>query len=157
LRDEEKFPTVRFLKCQACAHVYTASLTGENICPRCNIPAYPEIKDPRVLKESQGGHVLFTILGPLYKIKELEQLKGQIEASLGEEVDSLAFAFDNTSYLDSSTLNLLVKAMHSLSLRNKPTYVITDDPHVLESMQMVDLDKVLTVLPSLERYREALE
>jgi hypothetical protein len=46
--------------------------------------------------------------------------------------------------------------MQTLSIHGKPTFIITDDNEVLESLQMMDLDRVMRVLPDLERYKSAL-
>ena len=148
---------MRFLKCRECGHIYTGSLTGDNSCPQCHAPSRPEIAGNRSRRESQAGNVLFILSGPVYKIKDLEQLKSNIEASLEEDIQSLAFAFESTSFLDSSMLNLLVKAMHTLSQRNKPTFIITADLDVIESLHILDLDKLMTIVPTLEEYRGRLE
>jgi anti-anti-sigma regulatory factor len=158
LRDEEKFPTVRFLKCRQCGHVYTASLTGVNSCPKCKTSAAPEENDGKSFrKELKGRHILFAVTGAVYRLQELENLKAEIEASLKGNSDSIAFAFEGSSYLDSSLINLLVKTLQTLSQRGKSTYVITQDLHVLESLQVLNLDKVLTVLPTAAHYHEAIK
>lgn len=158
MRDEEKFPTVRFHKCKACGNVYTGSLTGENICPKCQAPFLPDPEEGfHFQKQVFGRDVLFNITGSLYKLHELEALKLQIESSLGEDIQSIAFAFSGSAYLDSSLINLMVKSMQTLSRYNRPTYVITREPQVVESLQMLNLDKVMTLLPTLEKYRERLE
>lgn len=156
MRDEDQFPTVRFHKCRGCDHVYTGSLTGDNACPNCHAPAH---KDPpaggQIRRQVEGAHVLFIITGNLYKIQELEALRSQIN-EVDQQVDSIAFAFEKSSFLNSSTINLLVKTMQTLSIRSKPTFIITDETDVLESLQMMDLDRVMRILPNLEKYQAAL-
>jgi len=156
VQNEDRFPTVRFRKCKACGHVHAGSLTGDDTCPICH--ASPEKKAPgeQIRKKMNGSHALFTITGTLYKISELEELKAQIEEAIAQEADSIAFAFLASSFLNSSTINLLVKTMHSLSVHGKPTFIITDDPEVLESLQMMDLDRVMCLCPSLEQYKASL-
>lgn len=157
VRYEDKFPTVRFLKCKACGKIYTGSLTGDNACPDCLVPA--ETGSPaagRISKRIESSHALFNITGTLYKIGELEELKAQIDQALEEEIGSIAFLFEGSSFLNSSTINLLVKTMQTLSVRGKPTFIITDDKEVLESLQMMDLDRVMRICPDLERYKTAL-
>jgi hypothetical protein len=156
VRDEDQFPTVRFHKCSACGHVYTGSLTGDNACPNCHVPAFKD-RPPggQIKRQMDGAHVLFTITGNLYKIQELEELRSQIN-KVDQEVDSIAFAFEKSSFLNSSTINLLVKTMQTLSIRSKPTFIITDETEVLESLQMMDLDRVMRILPNLEKYKAAL-
>jgi hypothetical protein len=34
--DESRFPTMRFMKCATCGHVFVQSLSGEKICPECS-------------------------------------------------------------------------------------------------------------------------
>lgn len=158
MRDEDKFPTVRFLKCRRCGQVYTASLSGVNSCPKCQTPAHLEdVREVAFMKEVKDRHILFIISGTVYKLQELEKLKADIETSLKEKSESIGFAFEGSAYLDSSLINLLVKTLQSQSQRGKSTYVITQDAHVLESLQVLNLDKVLTVLADRNQYREALK
>lgn len=35
MHDENKYPTLRFLKCKKCGNVFTGSLTGDAECPEC--------------------------------------------------------------------------------------------------------------------------
>lgn len=148
---------MRFHKCRACGHVYTGSLTGEDACPSCHAPAHKEAPpEGRIRREIEGGHALFTISGTVYKIQELEELRAQIQDAVSQEVDSVAFAFESASFLNSSTINLLVKTMQTLSIHGKPTFIITDNQEVVESLQMMDLDRVLRILPDLEAYKAAL-
>jgi anti-anti-sigma factor len=157
LRNEDQFPTVRFHKCKACGKVYTGSLTGDDACPDCHTPAQ---KDPpaggRIRKQLEGAHALFTITGNVYKIQELEELRAQIEEVVSGKVASIAFAFEDSSFLNSSTINLLVKTTQNLSIHGKPTFIITKTEAVLESLQMMDLDRVMRILPDLEAYKAAL-
>lgn len=157
MRDEDKFPTVRFLKCKACGKIYTGSLTGENACPDCHVTAEKtSAAGGRIRNRIENSHALFTISGTLYKIGELEELKAQIDQVLAEEVGSIAFQFEASSFLSSSTINLLVKTMQTLSVHGKPTFIITDEKDVLESLQMMDLDRVMRICPDLEGYQAAL-
>lgn len=89
-------------------------------------------------------------------MQELEDLKVQIDRALRDQPESMAFHFDGASYLDSSMLAQLVRTLQELSRRGKPTFVITGDAHVVESLQILDLDRVLTVFPSLDAYRQGL-
>lgn len=157
MRDEDKFPTVRFHKCRACGQVYTGSLTGENACPSCQTAYQPaEQPESRFTRQVDGGHVLVTIKGSVYKIQELEELRGFIQEVLGRDTLSIAFAFEGSSFLSSSTINLLVSTMQTLSALGRPTYIITHDPEVLESLQMMDLDRVMRIVPDLEKYQSEL-
>jgi anti-anti-sigma factor len=157
MRDEDKFPTVRFLKCRACGQVYTGSLTGDDACPKCHAPHRAEAApDGRITREGDGGHVLFTVRGSLHKIAQLEELRAQIFEAVDRDALSIAFAFEGSTFLNSSLINLLVKTMQTLSVRGRPTFVVTRDAEVLESLQMMDLDRVLRILPDLERYQAAL-
>lgn len=156
MRDEEKFPTMRFLKCRECGHVYTASLTGVNNCPKCLAAAAREDDESFFRKEAKDRHILFSVTGTAYKLQELENLKAEIEGCLKENSESVAFAFEGSAYLDSGLINLLVKTLQSQSKRGKSTFVITQDLHVLESLQVLNIDKVLTVLSTLVDYRAAI-
>jgi anti-anti-sigma factor len=137
--------------------VYTGSLTGENACPTCHAAYSPEAgPGSRITRETDGGHVLFTIQGSLHKIQELEELRAQIHEALGQDALSVAFRFEGSSFLSSSTINLLVKTMQTLSVLGRPTFIITQDPDVLEGLQMMDLDRVMRIVPDLEKYQAAL-
>jgi anti-anti-sigma factor len=148
---------MRFLTCPACGHAYTASLSGVNTCPRCRTPARSgEEGGNRIERRETGGHVLLTVSGQMYTIKDLEALKGHVDQVLEGEPASLAFHFDGASFLDSSTLAQLVRAVHEMTRRGKPTYVITGDPQVVETFEMMDLNRVLNLVPSLDAYRNSL-
>lgn len=148
---------MRFLTCQSCGQAYTASLTGVNACPRCETPAAPgQAAGRRVTRTTSGNHILLTITGPIYKIQEVEEVRGEVDAAFRGEPESMAFHFDQASYLDSSMLSQLVRTVQEMTKRHKPTFLITGDAEVLESLQILDLDRVLTVCPTLENYRECL-
>jgi anti-anti-sigma factor len=157
VRDEEQFPTVKFHKCGTCGQVYTGSLTGDDACPSCHTPATREAPPGGQIRLTmEGAHALFTITGNVYKIQELEELRSQINEAVALNAESIAFAFEKSSFLNSSTINLLVKTMQTLSVHGKPTFIITREAEVLESLQMMDLDRVMRILPTLEKYRAAL-
>jgi len=157
MRDEEKFPTVRFMKCGHCGNVYTASLTGVNACPKCQAPARPEeSKALPFLKENNGKHILYSVSGTVFKGRDLDALKTEIEAGLAREHESIAFSFGASTYLDSGLINLLVRTLQAQGSRGKPTYVVTKDHQVLESLQMLNLDKALVFFPTLQKYRESV-
>lgn len=157
MRDEDRFPTVRFRKCRACGQVYTGSLTGLDACPQCHAPYRPE--EPPLAgidRAGEGGHVLFAIRGPIRRLGQLEDLRAEIETALKGNADSIAFAFEASSFLGSSLINLLVKTMQTLSIRGKPTFIITSDAESLESLQTMDLDRVMRIVPDRESYQAAL-
>lgn len=157
MRDEDRFPTVRFLACRACGKTYTASLTGMDSCPACNAPAGPEdILGGKVTRVASGGHVLVTVKGSGYRMQDLEEIKLHIDQALQGEPESLAFHFDGASHLDSGTLGLLVRAVQEMTRRERPTALVTSDAQVLESLQVTDLDRILTVYPTVESYRKGL-
>ena len=33
--DESKYPTLKYMKCKRCGHVFTGSPTGDTDCPEC--------------------------------------------------------------------------------------------------------------------------
>jgi anti-anti-sigma regulatory factor len=157
LRDEDQFPTVRFYKCKPCGNVYTGSLTGDNVCPLCHVAA--DLSHPpgcQIRREAVGRHTLFTITGNVYKIQELEDLRARIAEVPAQSTESIAFAFEQASFLSSNIINLLVKTMQSLSVYGKPTFIITRDQDVLESLQIMDLDRVMRILPDLEAYQATI-
>lgn len=157
VRDEDQFPTVKFHKCRACGHVYTGSLTGLDACPNCHSPAHKEAPPGgQIQLQMEELHALFTITGNVYKIQELEDLRSRINDAVAADARSIAFAFEKSSFLNSSTINLLVKTMQTLSVHGRPTFIITSEPEVLESLEMMDLDRVMRILPTVEKYRAAL-
>jgi anti-anti-sigma regulatory factor len=157
LRDEEEFPTVRFLKCNACGTVFTGSLTGETACPNCHAPGEAQIPaGGRFTMEIKDRHALFSISGTVHKIQELEELRAELKKIQTDDLHSLAFAFQNTSFLNSSMINLLIKTIQELTLQGKPTYLITNEASVLEGLQTMDLDRLVRIYPSVEKYRACL-
>src|SRR4051812_8319993 len=103
MRDEGDFPTVRFRKCSACGKIYTGSLTGADACPICHTAfRAEEPRDSAVSLTRIGSHVLFSIQGSVRKLGQLEDLRGQVEGALADNPDSIAFAFEGSSYLSSS-------------------------------------------------------
>jgi hypothetical protein len=157
MRDESQFPTVRFRKCGSCGQVYTGSLTGLDACPSCHFPhRVVESSGAEITLSSENGHTLFTIRGTLNKLGELQELRSQIDKALTLDVRSVAFALEGASFLSSSFINLVVKTMQTLSVQGKPTFIITQDAESLENLQMMDLDRVLRILPDQEGYRNAL-
>jgi anti-anti-sigma regulatory factor len=157
VRDEAQFPTVRFRKCAACGQVYAGSLTGHDACPKCNA-SYRAEEPPEagIARASGGSHVFFAIRGAIRRLGQLEDLRSQIERALAENADSIAFAFEGASFLNSSLINLLVKTMQTLSVRGKPIFIVTRDEDTLDSLQMMDLERVMRILPDEEAYRAAL-
>ncbi len=154
MRNEEKYPTVRFLKCKNCGHIFTESLSGENQCSNCQAAFQPEKDFPFWLeKQSLHGHVRMTIMGTLYKIKDVELLKVEVAKSLDENPKSLAFEFKSSSYLDSTVIHLLAKSIQRLSQEMKKACIITDDEHLIESLRTVGLDRVVSILPNFETYQ----
>lgn len=157
MRDEHQFPTMRFLFCQACGQAYTASLTGENSCPKCQTPARPGAASvAQVHRTRRGIHILLTVQGPKYKLQELEDLRFEIDRAMKDGPESIAFHFRGASYLDSSMLAQIVRTLQEMTRRGKATFIITDDSQVLESLQILDLDRVVTIFPSVEAYRAGL-
>ncbi|MEO6097942.1 MAG: STAS domain-containing protein [Fibrobacteria bacterium] len=157
MRDEDQFPTVKFQKCGTCGHVYTGFPNGVAPCPNCHAPAKEKAPPGGQIRlQMDGPHALFTISGNLYKIQELEELRSQINDVVAADALSIAFAFEYSSFLNSSTINLLVKTMQTLSVHGKPTFIITSEREVLESLEMMDLDRVMRIMPTVEKYRAAL-
>ncbi len=155
MRDEGKFPTVRFLACRSCGQAYTASLSGVNTCPRCRAPAGPDdVRGSRVERMEEDGHVLLTVSGTLYRMQELEELRRHVDVALETGTASVAFHFVGVSYLDSSMLGLLARTLQAMTRRGRPAYLVTSDPRAIEALRVVDLDRVMTVFSSLEAYRE---
>lgn len=158
MRDEEHFHTVRFLTCLDCGRSYTASLSGEHACPDCHAPARDgDVLGNRVDPREEGDHVLLAINGPHFRLRELADLRRQIDAALAGTPESIAFRLDGITFLDSSMLAQLARTLKAMDLRDKPTYIITQDPGVVECLRMVDLDRLLIVLASEEEYRRELD
>jgi anti-anti-sigma regulatory factor len=87
---------------------------------------------------------------------QLEELRERIDKAVAADSASIAFAFEGASFLGSSLINLMVKTMQILSVRGKPTFVVTRDADSLESLHMMDLDRVLRILPDRDSYQAAL-
>jgi anti-anti-sigma factor len=109
-----------------------------------------------VKSAASGGHILITIKGSGYRMQDLEELKLHIDRALLDDPPTLAFHFDGAAFLDSGTLGLLVRAVQEMTRRERPTGLITADPQVLESLQVMDLDRILSVYPTVEAYRQGM-
>ena len=35
MHDESTYPTLKFMRCKKCGHVFTGSFTGDTDCPEC--------------------------------------------------------------------------------------------------------------------------
>ena len=158
MQEEDRVVTVQFLSCGSCGHVFTATAKGKNACPKCQAPlaAGKELVS-RFSKQTVGGHVLFTLLGPMYKMQELEELRTQLDLAMDADAESIAFHFNGASYLDSSMLGQMVRTLKEMASRGKATSVVTADAQVVESLQVLDLDRILPVYPSLDAYRMAMK
>ena len=148
---------MRFRRCKACGHLYTGSLSGETACPKCQAPTEIQIPDGGRFKlEMTGSHALFSTIGSVSKIQELEELRSEIESVQANGAESIALYFQSSTYLSSGMISLLVKTLQMLSQQNKPVYIVTEDAPVIESLHVMNLAHAVRVFPNREAYRAAL-
>lgn len=158
--DEERYPTMRFHTCSDCGQVFTGSLTGVNVCPNCHKPLGRRAAEP-FFKVSQvggqgGNHIAVHIRGGSYRIGDLADLKAALEKAEAEVPRSIAFLFDGDSVLDSGFLNLMARTVYQQSRTGRKVFVAAQNPHMLESLQVLGLDRVVTVLADEGSYQEAV-
>ncbi len=128
------------------------------MCPKCQTLAENHLPEGGRFKlEMSSTHALLSIVGSVHNTQELEELQAQIDGIQTQQINSIAFAFLSSSYLISGMINLLVKTLQTLSLQGKPTFVITKDAPVLESLRVMNLDGILRIFPDLEKYHAALD
>jgi hypothetical protein len=155
--DEERYPTVRFYTCRSCGHVFTGSLSGQNACTRCNLVVAPSQPKTFFGIETHGEHFCLRIHGGSYRIGDLADLKIALEKAEKTSPASIAFLFDGESVLDSGFLNLMARTVYLQSKVGSTVYVVAQQPHILESLQVVGLDQVIAVLPDEKSYRAAIQ
>jgi hypothetical protein len=154
--DEERYPTMRFYTCADCSQVFTGSLTGENVCPRCRKPLKRHPDEPFFAVHEARGHVGVHIRGGSYRIGDLAQLKAALEKAEASAPKSIAFLFDGESVLDSGFLNLMARTVYQQSKAGSTVFVAAQNPHMLESLQVLGLDRVVTVLQDEKAYQAAI-
>lgn len=154
--DEELYPTMRFYTCPDCGQVFTGSLTGENACPSCRRPMKKRSDESFYTLSENQKHVAIHIRGGGYRIGDLAQLKQALEKLEAKMPDSIAFLFDGNSVLDSGFLNLMARTVYLLSQQGRRVFVVAQDEHLLDSLQVLGLDRVLVVLKDEKAYQEAL-
>ncbi len=155
--DEERYPTMRFHTCPGCGHVFTGSLTGVNTCPRCHQVIQVKTTPVFFLRENHGDHVAFRIHGSHYRIGDLAEIKAHLQALESLKPPSIAFIFDGESVLDSGFLNLMAKTVYGLSQTGGRVFVVTHYPHLMDSLQVMGLDRVVTVLQTEKDYLQAIQ
>lgn len=108
-------------------------------------------------RTDDDGHVYLALRGTVHRLGELDALRAVLDQVLAADARSIAFGFEGSSYLNSSLVNLIVKTMRGLASAGRPTFIVTSDPEVLESLRIMDLDRVIRILPDREAYRSALQ
>ncbi len=83
-------------------------------------------------------------------------LKDLIEKAESEGFASLAFVLRSCNYLNSTLVNLMVKALKEAYRMEKPAFIVTEDEATRESLHMLGLDRVVSVFSSFRSYRDAL-
>jgi hypothetical protein len=154
--DEERYPTMRFYTCPACGQVFTGSLSGQNACTRCSKVVGRNDARTFFTVETQGSHLCYRIHGGGYRIGDLAELKTALDEAEKKSPTSIAFIFDGDSVLDSGFLNLMARTVYLQSKSGSTVYVVAESPHILESLQVVGLDQVITVLPDVAAYRNSI-
>jgi hypothetical protein len=154
--DEERYPTMRFYTCSDCSQVFTGSLTGDNVCPRCLKPLKRRADEPFFTIGQEGKHISVRIRGGSYRIGDLAQLKAALEKAESGSPRSIAFLFDGNSVLDSGFLNLMARTVYQQAQAGSRVFVAAQNPHMLESLQVLGLDRVVTVLPDEQAYQAAM-
>lgn len=157
MRDEESFPTVPFITCPQCGSVYTGSLSGQMQCPNCG---FEKTASPAELTWSfarDGGHLLCRFQGSKYRLKSLEGLKRDLETALHPIPLSFALKLESGCFFDSSLINVLIRSIRELTQVSRPIFVISSDPEVLETFQIMDLDKLVHLVADEAAYDKLLK
>ncbi len=156
MKNEDQFPTVRFLKCPKCAQIFTASLSGSDHCPKCNSAFDGPEQETVLLVENHNGHVLISIQTSILRIADQQNLKQQVDKIISESPKSIAFEFRSAAYLDSALMNILVRTTHELSQVGAVVYVISSNPQVIDGLNSVNLDQVLKVCTGQAQYQQLI-
>jgi hypothetical protein len=103
-----------------------------------------------------GDHATVHIQGGSYRIGDLAQLKVALELLETKQPKSIAFIFDGQSVLDSGFLNLMARTVYLQSQTGNSVFVVSQASHMLESLQVLGLDRVVTIVPDENAYQNAL-
>lgn len=79
-------------------------------------------------------------------LSSVDQLRSAASQAVRQQPETLIFDFRKVTFIDSSGLGILVATRKQL--RNSPdaVIVVTDQPAVLQSLQLTGLDRVVRVL-----------
>lgn len=140
-----------FRRCRSCGLLFDNDKELPQNCSRCGTEPGDESTQPLLVEEWFGEHLLYRIEGGYLRISDLECLKERVELALVGPLKSLAFCFDH-AYLDSSTLNFLVKTAHALLSGKRKMYLITSNRQMIDAMEAVSLDGIVQMLPDKATY-----
>ncbi len=95
--------------------------------------------------------------GSKYRLKALEGLKRDLETALQPVPLSFALRLEAGCFFDSSLINVLIRSIREMTQVSRPIFVISSDPEVLETFQIMDLDKLVHLVEDEETYTERLK
>jgi anti-anti-sigma regulatory factor len=136
--------------------MYTGSLSGQMVCPSCGFEKTASASDLFWTIANEGGHLFCRFTGSKYRLKALESLKRDLEKALQPLPLSFALKVGQGSFFDSSLINVLIRSIREMTEASRPIFVISSDPEVLETFQIMDLDKLVFLVSDEESYAEKL-
>ncbi len=128
----------------------------QGLCDDCRDPDAALTSTPWLRKQVWDGHILFHLTGSTYDMGNLEKLKALIQEAENKGFASIAFALRGCNFLNSTLVNLLVKAFKEAHRSERPAFIVTEDENTRESLQMLGLDRIVSVFSSFRSYRQAL-
>ena len=75
-------------------------------------------------------------------------LDASIEAALADGARAVEIDLTQASFIDSTTIGVLVKAHKRLSAAGVPLEIVCDEPNVLRIFEVTGLEEVLPIRPS---------
>lgn len=112
--------------------------------------ATPEPESVGVRQQWCEGRVLVIRLCGALDLLTSPKVVELLDAAHGEHPAALVVDLSEVSFLGSAAMTALLTAQHQIG-RSLPLVVVADGPATARPLRLVGVDRLLTVLPTLER------
>ena len=83
------------------------------------------------------------------------ELKRHVESALGDEPERLVVDLSETTFIDSSSLGVLIGAHQRLAERERPLVVVAAERSVVKTLKITGLDGLFDVVKTLDDVPDA--
>lgn len=94
------------------------------------------------------------LVGKIDRLKDSIVLKSHINGLLDKGSHLVALDLSKVTYLDSGALNVLIYAHNALKKRDGSLVLIQPNEYVKDVLEVVGLDKLVTIYTSDEEFRD---